>query len=149
MNSQIHNENQVHSIGLTESGEQLITGLTGRGGIMKRVRLLSIAGDEQPARGFLIRRLVPVIFLGLAVALLSASTASAANRFSVATGNWNAISTWSATSGGGSGASVPVAGDVVTVEGGFNVTLTADAACTTLSIIQVVQLLSFQEQLVP
>lgn len=62
-----------------------------------------------------------------ALASLSAS-ASAANRFSVATGNWNSTSTWSATSGGASGASVPANGDVVTIEGGFTVTLNANSA---------------------
>ncbi len=38
-----------------------------------------------------------------------------AARFAVATGNWNVSSTWSATSGGAAGASVPVAGDDVTI----------------------------------
>lgn len=61
------------------------------------------------------------------------SVANAANRFSVATGNWNSTATWSATSGGAGGASVPAAGDVVTIEGGFTVTVTADAACTSLT----------------
>lgn len=52
----------------------------------------------------------------------------AANRYSVATGNWNSTSTWSATSGGSSGASVPAAGDNVTIEGGYTVTLNASTA---------------------
>ncbi len=55
-------------------------------------------------------------------------------RYSVATGNWNATSTWSATSGGAPGASVPVAGDFVTIEGGHNVTVTAaNAACASIT----------------
>jgi hypothetical protein len=58
----------------------------------------------------------------------------AADRYSVATGNWNDISTWSATSGGASGASFPIAGDNVFIEGGFTVTTAADAACANLSI---------------
>ncbi len=44
----------------------------------------------------------------------------AANRFWVAAsaGNWNNTANWSATSGGAGGASVPVAGDVVTFDNG-------------------------------
>ncbi len=80
-------------------------------------------------------KLVSVSFLLPVFALLSVSNASAANRFSVATGNWNSNSTWSATSGGAGGASFPVAGDVVTVENGFNVTITAAAACSSLTLI--------------
>jgi len=59
-----------------------------------------------------------------------------ANRFSITNGNWNATSTWSATSGGASGASVPVAGDIVTIEGGHNVTVTADATCASITFSQ-------------
>jgi len=54
-------------------------------------------------------------------------------RYSVAVGNWNATTTWSATSGGAPGASVPVAGDDVTIERGFNVTVTANSACTSIT----------------
>jgi hypothetical protein len=53
-----------------------------------------------------------------------------ATRYSVATGNWNATSTWSTSSGGTSGASVPANGDVVFIEGGFTVTLTSTMATT-------------------
>ena len=49
-----------------------------------------------------------------------------ATRYSVANGNWNATSTWSASSGGSSGASVPATGDRAIIEGGFTVTLTGD-----------------------
>jgi len=42
----------------------------------------------------------------------------AVDRYSVASGNWNQTSTWSTTSGGAPGASVPVAADNVYVEGG-------------------------------
>jgi hypothetical protein len=38
---------------------------------------------------------------------------------------------------GASGASVPVAGDVVFIEGGFNVTLNANAACASLAFTTV------------
>ncbi len=56
----------------------------------------------------------------------------AANRYAVANGNWNSTSTWSATSGGSSGASVPVNGDNVYIERGYTVTVTANAACSNL-----------------
>nr|WP_315152292.1 T9SS sorting signal type C domain-containing protein [uncultured Flavobacterium sp.] len=68
-----------------------------------------------------------------AVLFFTIALASAANRYSVATGLWSSTSTWSATSGGAPGASVPVAGDVVFIERGFNVTLTANAACSSLT----------------
>ena len=58
----------------------------------------------------------------------------AADRYSVATGNWSANSTWSATSGGAPGASFPVAGDNAFIEGVFTVTITANAACANLSV---------------
>ncbi len=61
------------------------------------------------------------------------SIAQGATRYSVASGNWNSTSTWSTSSGGASGASVPVAGDTVIIEKGFNVTVTADAACSTIT----------------
>lgn len=59
---------------------------------------------------------------------------NAANRYAVATGNWNATSTWSATSGGAAGASVPVAGDNVFIEGNRTVTVTATAACANVTV---------------
>ncbi len=62
------------------------------------------------------------------------SFTSAANRYSKVTGSWNATSTWSETSGGAAGASVPVNGDAVYIEGGRTVTITANAACTSLNI---------------
>ncbi|HMK27570.1 MAG TPA: hypothetical protein VK483_16170, partial [Chitinophagaceae bacterium] len=65
---------------------------------------------------------------------LSLSEANAADRYSVANSNWNTTATWSATSGGAAGASVPVAGDNVFIEGGFTVSITANAACATLTV---------------
>ena len=65
---------------------------------------------------------------------LFSSFTSAADRYSKVTGNWNATSTWAATSGGATGASVPVNGDVVYIEGSRTVTITANAACTALNI---------------
>jgi hypothetical protein len=59
--------------------------------------------------------------------LISLTTpfAQAANRYSVRTGNWNSTSTWSASSGGSSGASVPGASDNVYIERGYTVTIAA------------------------
>ena len=71
--------------------------------------------------------------LVLVLLLVGTVRLNAANRYSVAIGNWNALTTWSATSGGGAGASVPVAGDVVFIENGNNVTVTANAACASVS----------------
>ena len=66
--------------------------------------------------------------------LLGLETTNAADRYSVATGNWDAISTWSATSGGAPNASVPIAGDVAYIEGTRTITVTATSACATLSV---------------
>lgn len=65
---------------------------------------------------------------------ISALLSHAASRYAVNNGNWNTNATWSATSGGPSGASFPVAGDVVYIEGSRTVTVTAAAACTDLNI---------------
>lgn len=56
-----------------------------------------------------------------------------AYRYIVATGNWNSTSTWSATSGGASGASVPTSSDSVTINSNYSVTLTADANCSAIN----------------
>ncbi len=66
---------------------------------------------------------------------IGSAPASAASRYSVANGNWNSTATWSATSGGAPGASVPVAGDTVTIEGARTVTLTANAACASITFV--------------
>ncbi len=73
----------------------------------------------------------------LSLLLLVSSYSAQAARYSVASGNWSSTSTWSATSGGTAGASVPVAGDTVTIQGGFNVTLTANAACKSITFTAV------------
>ncbi|MDP2336773.1 MAG: choice-of-anchor L domain-containing protein, partial [Bacteroidota bacterium] len=52
-------------------------------------------------------------------------------RYSVATGNWNSTATWSATSGGASGATVPGAGFLVFIEGNRTVTVNANTAALT------------------
>ncbi|MBS0011198.1 MAG: T9SS type A sorting domain-containing protein [Bacteroidales bacterium] len=63
----------------------------------------------------------------------SAFTLCAADRYSLASGNWNSTSTWSASSGGPPGASVPVAGDNVYIENNHTITVTADAACANIT----------------
>jgi fibronectin-binding autotransporter adhesin len=60
-----------------------------------------------------------------------------ANRFLVAggTGNWDSTTNWSATSGGASGASFPVAGDVVAFDsnsGNAAMTVNVASACASL-----------------
>ena len=66
------------------------------------------------------------------VATLIFNNLEAANRYAVATGNWNSTSTWSSSSGGSSGASVPGASDNVYVQGGFTVTVNANTTALTL-----------------
>lgn len=79
------------------------------------------------------KKLYSILLTTLFIVGLGA-TSTAAERYSVATGSWTSTTTWSATSGGGSGASVPIAGDNVYIEGGFTVTVGASAACTNFSI---------------
>lgn len=52
-----------------------------------------------------------------------------ANRFAVASGNFNDTATWATTAGGAAGASVPVSGDVA-IANNRTVTITANATCT-------------------
>jgi hypothetical protein len=52
-----------------------------------------------------------VLFTGLLL-----QNGNAVNKYSVATGNWNATTTWSLTSGGASGAPVPAVCDVVIID---------------------------------
>ncbi len=75
------------------------------------------------------------VILLVGVLLISVTFIQAANRFSVASGNWNSTSTWSATSGGTAGASVPVAGDEVFIENDYIVTVDINTAtCKTITI---------------
>lgn len=60
-----------------------------------------------------------------------------ANRFAVASGNWNDNNNWAATSGGTPGASFPVAGDVVafdSLSGNANITVNVASACASLVV---------------
>ncbi len=56
---------------------------------------------------------VQICLFALFLMIGGMSSLYAANRYAVANGNWNSTSTWSKSSGGTSGASVPVAGDNV------------------------------------
>ena len=60
----------------------------------------------------LFRRLAAVLISGLGIA---GGDAFALNRFAVADGAWDVASTWSASSGGASGATVPTASDDVSI----------------------------------
>ena len=57
-----------------------------------------------------------------------ASVANGAARTASVTGNWNQTATWG-------GLSVPVAGDDVTINSGITVTVTANAACTSITYL--------------
>jgi len=71
----------------------------------------------------------------ITVFLFSVSLVQAATRYSVASGNWNSASIWSATSGGPAGASIPGRRDNVIIERGLNVTVsTSNVRCKTIKI---------------
>lgn len=58
-----------------------------------------------------------------------------ADRYAVATGNWNSTGTWSTTSGGASGASVPILGDTARLDNAlFTVTVSAVATCDNILV---------------
>jgi hypothetical protein len=63
-----------------------------------------------------------VLLLGLSQGISAQSPYT-----SIATGSWNNDNTWSGTG-------IPVAGDDVIIAGGHTVTLSADAACATLTV---------------
>jgi hypothetical protein len=77
-----------------------------------------------------------LFFVALIFAMFTSSTLNAADRYAVATGNWNQIGStiWSDSPGGASGFSVPVAGDNVFIPGTVIVTVTAAAACANLTL---------------
>ena len=94
--------------------------------ILKSLDIFVSNGFNMPIMKFFI---IGLLFLGMGVNGLEA-----ANRFSVATGNWDATSTWAATTNGTAGASVPVAGDIVYLERGYTVTVNTTAACASINI---------------
>ena len=80
-------------------------------------------------------RMIRVTIVTLVLVFLVNFGVKASTRYSVATGYWSSTSTWSSTSGGTAGASYPVAGDIVYIEGGFAVRITTTgAACTSVTI---------------
>jgi hypothetical protein len=72
-------------------------------------------------------------FVSAMLLLFFVSFANAATRYSVANGNWNAPLTWATTQYGTPGASVPVAGDVVYIRSDHTITVTAAAACGSIT----------------
>jgi len=92
-------------------------------GVMNNNSYNSVVSQSTDMRKFLLPAKVLAIVL---IFLFSASFVQAATYTSVASGNWNADATWSGTG-------TPVAGDIVNIVGGFNVTLTADAACASIT----------------
>jgi len=58
------------------------------------------------------------------------------DRYSVATGNWNATSTWAFTLGGAPGASIPGPANNVFIVGGNNVTVTTRPTCASLTFTE-------------
>ncbi|MFZ4520116.1 MAG: T9SS type A sorting domain-containing protein [Bacteroidales bacterium] len=78
-------------------------------------------------------RYLKIVVVFLVVGMSIGRVAWGANRYSVAIGDWNSTSTWAATSGGTAGVSVPVAGDVVYIQNGKNVTVTTDAAAASIT----------------
>ena len=84
---------------------------------------------KQQTSGIRITLLITSLFF------IAANFSFAANRFAVANGNWSGTSTWSSTSGGLPGASVPQAGDAVTIENGYAVTVDVNtAACASVQL---------------
>ncbi|MDD2673678.1 MAG: T9SS sorting signal type C domain-containing protein [Flavobacterium sp.] len=77
------------------------------------------------------KKLLLLIAFFFTVAFTSAQN----TRFSVNSGNWNSTSTWSTTSGGAAGASVPLATDAVVIERGRTVSVNINnAVCASLQL---------------
>lgn len=72
------------------------------------------------------------LFLTVALFVIF-SGVNAQVRYAVSDGNWNSTSTWATSSGGPPGASVPSAATSVYIMGGIDVTVTADAACISVT----------------
>lgn len=72
-----------------------------------------------------------IIFVAAASLFIEAHT-FAASYYSIVSGNWNSASTWSSTSGGSPGTTIPGNNDVVYIENGHTITVTAAASCRDL-----------------
>ncbi len=96
---------------------------------------------SQVVQGFRIREIATRIAGVFLLTLLLNVSVFAADRYSVAAGNWNSTSTWSDAPGGIPGFSVPTTGDNVFIAGTYmvtlNVTNTAPTAINNLSISSV------------
>lgn len=79
-------------------------------------------------------RLLLVFFM---LIFATIETSSGANRYLVASGDWETLSIWSDVSGGPGGYSYPTGSDVVYIERGNTVTVSKDAYCNKLYIGQV------------
>ncbi|MFO7574304.1 MAG: hypothetical protein R6W67_04015, partial [Bacteroidales bacterium] len=78
-------------------------------------------------------RQIYIIFLLTVKLLFIAVSANGANRYSVASGNWNSTLIWSETPGGVPGASIPGKNDDVYIQNGHTVNVTSDQECTSIS----------------
>ena len=94
-------------------------------GLTKPLKLFKIRLNLS---GCALRMRIPVLTVVILLLLGGFFQSKALNRFSVATGNWSNTAIWAATSGGAPGATVPAAGDNVTIEGGFTVTVDTNTA---------------------
>ncbi|OGD34286.1 hypothetical protein A2988_02015 [Candidatus Azambacteria bacterium RIFCSPLOWO2_01_FULL_46_25] len=73
-------------------------------------------------------------FVAVGSSLFFAQGAEAANRYRVGTGDWNTTASWSATSGGASGASVPGSADLAIFEATSTASMTLDATVNVLGV---------------
>ncbi|MFC2081419.1 hypothetical protein ACFLR8_04335, partial [Bacteroidota bacterium] len=97
---------------------------------MNSSSVLNIYPSQKHWSGAYLMRIVLVFFL----AFISVNLVAQVARYSVNDGNWNNTASWSATSGGASGASVPVAGDTVYIEEGYIISITGTEACDSVII---------------
>jgi len=70
-------------------------------------------------------------YIAATIKTANATTPAAANRYSIASGNWNQVGTWSNTSGGSSCSCTPASGDVIFIA---NHTITVTESTTASSI---------------
>src|SRR5689334_9804392 len=124
----------VNSSGITNHGIEQPLPLTG---IIPRNQLITFSNaiefrDNRSTKNSAVAKFYFIVLCIILLGMAIAPAVSAANRYSVASGNWNATSTWSTTAGGAPGASAPTAIDAVYIVGGFNVTITANASCASL-----------------
>ena len=81
-----------------------------------------------------------LLFMAVTLAL-SAMSVIAANRYSVASGNWGNTNIWSATPGGPPGATVPGKQDDVFIQNSHIVTATGDIECSSITFTGAIAML--------